>query len=141
MQSRCKPCQAEIFRDRYKQDPEAIKSAVKKSAQKHRHKVLERNARYRAENPKKIFEWKKLDRERNKARVLADNANRRALMRGELTPAVKQMYALRDFYKAMSLGDIFHVDHIIPLARGGEHNAKNLQVIPAIDNLRKGVSL
>ena len=30
------------------------------------------------------------------------------------------------------------VDHIVPLSRGGLHAYKNLRVIPAIDNLRKG---
>lgn len=49
------------------------------------------------------------------------------------------VYALRDFFEAMSLGEKFHVDHIHPIVKGGLHVLDNLQVIPAIDNLRKGV--
>jgi 5-methylcytosine-specific restriction endonuclease McrA len=30
------------------------------------------------------------------------------------------------------------VDHIIPLAKGGQHHPRNLQVISANDNVRKG---
>ena len=60
-------------------------------------------------------------------------------MNGKLSPSINQIYALRDFYVAMSLGDNFHVDHIVPLAKGGLHCHTNLRVIPAIDNLRKGV--
>ncbi len=35
----------------------------------------------------------------------------------------------------------YHVDHIIPLARGGWHHPDNLQVISARDNVRKGVKV
>jgi len=34
-------------------------------------------------------------------------------------------------------GVTMHVDHIIPLAKGGLHHPLNLQIIPAIDNLEK----
>jgi 5-methylcytosine-specific restriction endonuclease McrA len=35
----------------------------------------------------------------------------------------------------------FHVDHIIPLAKGGAHLPENLQILPAEENLRKGAKL
>ena len=89
-------------------------------------------------HPEKIFEWKRKDRLVNKPRILADNARRRGWTRGETSPEVEQLYALRDFYRAMSLGEEFHVDHIQPLSKGGLHVFSNMQVIPAIDNLRKG---
>jgi len=139
-QSRCKKCFATIMRDRRLANPEAHRLSIKLSTQKHYEAKLERNRRYRAENPDKVSEWKTGDRRRNKARVLADNASRRSLQRVPLTPEVVQMYALRDFYRAMSLGEEFHVDHIVPLSKGGAHVHTNLQVIPAIDNLRKGAS-
>lgn len=34
-----------------------------------------------------------------------------------------------------------HVDHIVPLARGGPHHESNLQVLPAAINLRKGARM
>lgn len=36
------------------------------------------------------------------------------------------------------LGKKLHVDHIIPLALGGRHEARNLQILPAGLNMRKG---
>ena len=35
-------------------------------------------------------------------------------------------------------GILHHVDHIIPLSRGGEHLPANLQILPAVENLKKG---
>ena len=35
----------------------------------------------------------------------------------------------------------YHVDHIIPLAKGGAHHPANLQVISARDNVRKGAKV
>jgi 5-methylcytosine-specific restriction endonuclease McrA len=137
-QSRCKKCFATIMRDRRRANPEAHRLSIKLSTQRNYAAKLARNRRYRLENPDKVYEWKAKDRQQNKARVLADNAGRRALQRVPLTPEIVQMYALRDFYRAMSLGEDFHVDHIIPLSKGGAHVHTNLQVIPAIDNLRKG---
>lgn len=138
VQSRCKPCQAEIVREQRSANPARHRAIVRACAERNPDAIRERNRRYRQRNPEKISQWKRLDRERNKARILADNAQRRTLLRGGNGPEIKVLYALRDFYEAMSLGEKFHVDHIVPLAKGGAHEAANLQVIPAIDNLRKG---
>jgi hypothetical protein len=35
------------------------------------------------------------------------------------------------------LGIQFHVDHIVPVSRGGVHHQSNLQLLPAVVNLRK----
>lgn len=35
----------------------------------------------------------------------------------------------------------YHVDHIIPLSKGGLHHPDNLQILKAVDNLRKGCKL
>jgi hypothetical protein len=139
LQSRCKPCYAKIMKERRAANPESHRLSVKKSTQKNYQKKLDRNNKYRRANPDKVSEWKRKDRLVNKPRVLADNARRRGWTCGETSPEVEQLYALRDFYRAMSLGEEFHVDHIKPLSKGGLHIFSNMQVIPAVDNLRKGV--
>lgn len=138
VQSRCKPCYAQIMKERRTINPQAHRESVKKSTLKNYSAKLARNNKYRLENPEKVKKWKRKDRIENKSRILADNAKRRSLQQGETSKKIEQLYALRDFYISMSLGDNFHVDHIIPLSRGGKHIFDNLQVIPAIDNLRKG---
>ena len=138
-QSRCKICMAENKRQQHAANPEHFRRLVAESTKRHYAKKLQRNNDYRAKNPEKVSVWKQKDRTVNRARVSADNAMRRAKTTGKLTPEINEVYALRDFYIAMSLGDKFHVDHITPLAVGGKHCHTNLRVIPAVDNLRKGV--
>lgn len=138
VQAKCKPCYAELMKARRAVNPIAHREAVKKSTEKNYGKKLQRNSAYRANNPDKVATWKRKDRLLNKARVHANNAMRRAKTATPITPEIKEIYALRDFYKAMSLGESFHVDHIIPVAKGGLHVVENLRVIPAICNLRKG---
>lgn len=138
LQSRCKPCSAEHRRLKHAQNPEHFRKLVAESVKRNYQAKLQRNNSYRAKNPEKVSKWKADDRIRNKPRILADCAKRRYKLNTKITTDIKQIYALRDFYMAMSLGEIFHVDHIVPLAKGGEHKAFNLQILPAIDNLRKG---
>jgi 5-methylcytosine-specific restriction endonuclease McrA len=126
------------MRERRAKNPEAHRQAVEKSTKKNYKAKLERNNLYRANNPEKVYQWKKKDRAENKARILADCAKRRTLLAGKTSVEIRQLYILKDFYQAMSLGERFHVDHIVPLSRGGLHAYKNMSVIPAIDNLRKG---
>lgn len=137
-QSRCKSCMSENMRKKYAENPEHFKKLVSESVKRNYEKKLQRNNLYRLNNPKKVSSWKRKDRSLNKVRILADNAMRRAKMASPITPEIKQIYALRDFYCAMSLDGDFHVDHLIPLSKGGKHHHDNLRVIPAIDNLKKG---
>ena len=129
---------AENRRQQHSANPEHFRKLVAESTKRHYAKKLQRNSAYRASNQDKVSAWKRKDRSINKARVHADNAMRRTKLAGKLTPEIKQMYALRDFYRAMSLGENFHVDHIVPIAKGGLHIAHNLQILEAKDNLRKG---
>ena len=49
---------------------------------------------------------------------------------------IKQIYAYR-IRLQNKLGIPFHVDHIVPLSKGGLHHPMNLQVVPAVWNVRK----
>ena len=80
--------------------------------------------------------------ERVKANAAHQKAKRR-LAKNKLAPTqyeinqIKAIYRLR-YALTRNTGVEYHVDHCIPLSRGGEHHPSNLWVITAAENLRKG---
>ncbi len=52
------------------------------------------------------------------------------------TPEDADMDAIKEIYETCPDG--WHVDHIVPLSKGGLHHQDNLQHLTALDNLSKG---
>jgi hypothetical protein len=78
-----------------------------------------------------------------KAIILANNARRRALHRERVVPLTKEekkrvdaLYA-EAVLRSMETGEEHHVDHRLPLSRGGTHHPDNLWVVPMSYNLAK----
>ena len=83
--------------------------------------------------------------ERVKAKAADQKVKRRRLMGTvELTQQeelqVKAIYRLR-YTLTRETGVEYHVDHRIPLSKGGKHHPDNLWVITAVENMRKGAKL
>lgn len=101
-----------------------------------------------AKNPEKVKVYAKKTKSNNKGRVNAYTVKRR-LAKINRTPAwltandhwmIEQAYDLASLRTKM-LGFSWHVDHVLPLQGktvSGFHTPLNLQVIPAVDNVRKG---
>jgi hypothetical protein len=99
---------------------------------------------WRLANPEKNKQYMKNYKKRYPARVCADTVMRKAAKR-KAVPAwankffIEEAYALAKLRTKM-LGFKWHVDHIVPMCSPivcGLHTHDNLQVIPAIENLRK----
>jgi hypothetical protein len=65
----------------------------------------------------------------------ASHAKRRSLKKAQNTCASADMKLLNLIYLLCPEG--YHVDHVMPLSKGGEHHPNNLQYLPAIINLKK----
>jgi 5-methylcytosine-specific restriction endonuclease McrA len=63
-----------------------------------------------------------------------------ARLKGRQTDALGQLKCAL-CGRVIGPGSVFHVDHIIPVARGGKHEEGNLQIAHRQCNLKKGASL
>jgi hypothetical protein len=157
----CKPCKAAAERDRRLQDGDLIRRqereryvanreakvlAIKKYYQANRNSILARNAKLYQSKADCIKASAKHYRQENREKVRAWNGSRRAALRNACPAWADKKAIAAKYREAVSMeretGIAHHVDHIIPLAGArvcGLHVAENLAVIPAGDNLRKGV--
>lgn len=82
-------------------------------------------------------EWDKAYKDKHREKLQAKWAKRRAIQRiatiGDLT-AIAKIYEAAKWWRQWF--DV-QVDHIVPLARGGAHEASNLRIIYGYENRRK----
>lgn len=147
-QSRCKSCNAEHRRIKHLENPEHHRKLVAKSVAKNYQRKLASNCLYRQNNPDKVAEWKRKDREKNKDRINSNNSLHRAI-KNIRTVSWANLDKIKEFYTtanglSMITGTWHHVDHIVPLNGKnvcGLHVENNLQILSAKENLKKGNKL
>jgi 5-methylcytosine-specific restriction endonuclease McrA len=107
--------------------PERRKVINKKYRENNKEKVAESGKRWKQANPEAVRLMKQRRRCRKGAEVLSKGIIRKLykLQKGKC-PCCNQ-----------KLGDDFHLDHVIPLALGGENTDRNIQLLRGICNLRK----
>jgi hypothetical protein len=136
-ESRCKPCAQERRREDY------IKHARReeKNRRDWRRRNVDHVKRYNEERQKldEVKARKALNQRLRKARMRAqagDNAEIRAIYAEAMR--IQKIIACCPVFDLPELGKKMHVDHVRPLARGGKHEASNLQILPIGINMRKG---
>lgn len=154
-QAACKKCKAE-YKSKNKEKTKAYDAAYRKKNAESRKRY---NSDWRKNNPERVRSYSATYYEKNaeKARAKAskrrkDNPGaeklrsqeRRAKKNhscGSLSPGiVEKLFALQKGLCPCcgeSLGKDFHLDHILPLALGGEHSDQNVQLLRAKCNLQK----
>ena len=132
--------------------PEKVKAKLLRSKWKNidirRAKDREASAKYRENNKTKVAAHKKKYAVKNKGKVNAAVAKRNAakLLRTPKWLTKDDLWVIEQAYELAAMrtkmfGFAWHVDHVFPLQGktvSGLHVPVNLQVIPGVENMRKG---
>jgi hypothetical protein len=141
----------EYVKDRYAKNRIAIREQLRvsrlKNIDRYREKGKESSRLWRKKNPTKYKEnlknWIKENPDKYKLIIAKGNSKRRATQKNntpdltsEQNLIIETIY-LQRIRLEKRFGLQFHVDHIIPISKGGLHIPSNLQVLPAKLNLQK----
>ena len=123
---------------------EADRAAARRARAADPDKFRLANKRWRAANKELCRQMKKAWRKANPDTARASNRNRRALQRqaeGSHTATdIKRIFSDqrgRCGYCRKPIKSRYHVDHIVPLSRGGSNWPKNIQLLCAPCNMQK----
>ncbi len=132
-ESRCRSCNRARRNDRYK-DP-AKRKIDQTTSLRWKHENKEHIQKYQ-KGKQATEEYKALKATHQRLR----KARIRARTNKADTPEIKAIYAEATRLQKET-GVAYHVDHIIPLKHGGKHEAANLQILTATENMKKGARL
>lgn len=142
---------------KYQENKEQEKKYSREYRAKHRDRYLELNKKWHLENKEKEREYEDKNREKirtirkkwneqnidkRKIYSINNNAKRRSLAGGNVYISVKIVRILWDkqngqcFYCSRDL-EKYHVDHYIPLVKGGKHEEENLRLACPTCNHKK----
>ena len=122
---------------------EATKDKIKAYREANREKRKVQSKSWHTANKIKAKAYAKAYRKDNKAMLYAHISKRRALKMNQYEKlSADDKFVIEECYELAQLrfkstGIRWHVDHIIPLSKGGKHHPDNLQVVPAIWNMSK----
>lgn len=152
----CKPCCAARAKERRKADPEHERQIKRAYYATDKGKASKRreDAAYTASGGRARSEAKRATKpisearlaarkrwaEQNKDYYTADRAYRRAIERNldEFGKFVLREAVALSRIREQFTGFKWHVDHVVPITKGGTSNPDNIQVVPATWNIRKG---
>jgi hypothetical protein len=124
--------------------PEKSKESSRNWKSRNKKDALEYTRKYRESNLLKCSKSQQVWRFKNPHKIGVYNAVRRSLIKGGLVKLLPHQKEIIDQIYMLSkrVSECtkikHHVDHIIPLTRGGIHSPCNLQILPAIINIKKG---
>ncbi len=152
----CKECSRKKASKRYYKNPQKYNESSKKWAQQNREKRKEIIRRYSQNHPEiskrwvennreKVREYKRRWKLKNKEAINSHTRNRRAKIRESVgTHTQDDILYMLNAQKHKCINCLcslkknkYHVDHIVPIVRGGSNDRSNLQILCQSCNVRK----
>ena len=145
---RCKKCTYAVANAYRLKNRDADLENKKEYYQKNKHRLYAINQEWNKNNPDRTKHYKKSWKNKNRGKVNADWMKRHAAKKQRTPKWLTETHfqQIEIFYDAahkltQEFGIPMHVDHITPLQgknSSGLHVPWNLQVIPAVENCKKG---
>lgn len=120
-------------RQHYQRNAEVLRAESRAYRKANRAKIREWWHRLKAENPEKYAALVRAGRNNRRARKLAAGGT-------HTTQDIKNQYAAQEgrcYYCQAEVGAKYHVDHFIPLSKGGSNDPSNIVIACPSCNLRK----
>lgn len=95
--------------------------------EKHKDYYKSYNVKYKMNNRALFNNYQSLRRSYTDIKTLTDEEREHVLRFYECAKLLSEV-----------TGEEYHIDHIIPLSKGGKHHPSNLQILTAEENLKKG---
>lgn len=153
LRGKCKRCVAQEARERYHADPEKREKAkaasnawrannkdrekarIRRYQQENREYHRKRNAEWQRANPEKMQAARKRYAAKNPEALVAVRQNRRAREKaagGKIRKKdIQAQYSAQNgkcWWCGKDVGGTYHVDHLIPLAKGGTNKSNNIVI-------------
>jgi hypothetical protein len=154
----CKQCMAEYHKLRRKENKEHLNAQNREYYNRNRKNKAEYAKQYYLENKEAYRLRKKYYMENNKEKIkeaakkyqhthrefLAANSAKYRALKLKQTPelAQQELNLIKLYYKiSQVMGENYHVDHVVPINKGGLHHPNNLQICHKDDNFSKNDKL
>lgn len=154
----CKSCKGKACNNYYlknkskwkKSSPESIKESSRRYYIKNRERIIENQKIYYENNKEKVIEYRKKYQRSEvgllKMKVKLQRRRLQARLTNDRTindSSIQELFEKQDRKCALCkeelilLSKLTHLDHVIPLVKGGIHSIKNIQITCARCNLSK----
>lgn len=131
IKSHCKECIAIERKQKYERNTEKYREANRVQRQRHKDRNLKYSREYRRSDKGRA---KKAECQRLRDAGIRKQA---LSLTDEERQKIDSIY-LEAKRIQNETGIVMHVDHIIPISKGGKHHPDNLQILSMVENISKG---
>lgn len=148
LRAKCKECRKLETQERYTINPDYNRAYYLANQERLQERARSYGAAHREQERARVRLWREKHPERarasKRAAVLRRLARKRGAQGNHTAKDVQLQYEAQKgkcYYCKATVGDTYHVDHVIPLSRGGSNGPENIVIACQVCNQSKGGKL